>query len=81
MVARRSTYGDPSQGIYCMLFVLCLKTLTEIPLAPAQDIISYETKVFAENFVTKGPYMGSEQDGLPTNLTDDLWEELYQRTC
>ena len=81
MLTRRSRCGDPSQGIYCMLFALNFTTLTEIPLAPAQDIIKYETKVFAENFVTKGPYMGSEQDGLPTNTTDDFWEELYQRTC
>ncbi|KIN09166.1 hypothetical protein OIDMADRAFT_111443, partial [Oidiodendron maius Zn] len=46
--------------------------------APAQDVISYKTTVFAENFVTKGPYMGREEDGLPTDEVDRLWEDLYQ---
>ncbi|KAF2101282.1 hypothetical protein NA57DRAFT_22054, partial [Rhizodiscina lignyota] len=53
---------DPSQGIY----------------SPAQDVIEYETRVFAENFVTKGPYMGREEDGIPTDEADHLWEDLYQ---
>lgn len=59
---KNRTCTDPSQGIF----------------SPAQDVIEYETRVFAENFVTKGPYMGAEGDGIPTNETDRLWEELYQ---
>jgi hypothetical protein len=36
------------------------------------------TRVFDENFYTKGPYMGSAKDGIPTDETDGLWEDLYQ---
>lgn len=61
--SQRSQCRDPSQGIY----------------SPAQDVIKYETKVFAENFETKGPYMGSPEDGIPTKETDKLWEDLFQR--
>ncbi|KAH8694221.1 hypothetical protein BGW36DRAFT_301024, partial [Talaromyces proteolyticus] len=46
--------------------------------APAQDAIKYHVKVFAENFVTKGPYMAKEEDGIPSDETDKLWEDLYQ---
>jgi hypothetical protein len=59
---RRPNCADLSQGIY----------------SPAQSAIKYEIKVFAENFATKGPYMGQELDGIPNNETDQLWEELYQ---
>jgi hypothetical protein len=47
-------------------------------LAPAQQVIRYMTRVFNENFDTKGPYMGSAEDGIPTDETDALWEDLYQ---
>ena len=47
--------------------------------APASNVIKYEAKVSSENFVNKGPYMSGE-DGLPTDATDILWEDLYQCT-
>jgi hypothetical protein len=46
--------------------------------APASNVIKYETRVFPENFVNRGPYMGREEDGLPTAETDALWEDLYE---
>ncbi|KAH8647914.1 hypothetical protein BX600DRAFT_518318 [Xylariales sp. PMI_506] len=52
---------DPSQGIF----------------SPAETAIRYKTVTFQENFATKGMYMGSEVDGLPTDATDQLWDELY----
>ncbi len=51
---------------------------TQSFLAPAEHVISYGTHVFDENFENKGPYMGSPIDGLPTDGTDALWEDLYQ---
>lgn len=64
--ARNEECKDPSQGIY----------------SPAQDVIEYETRVFDENFQSKGPYMGrpdgSPDAGIPTDETDALWEDLYQ---
>ena len=50
---------------------------SQYEIAPAIDAVEYETRLFAENFVTKGPYMGREEDGLPTDETDKLWNELY----
>ncbi|MCJ1462288.1 hypothetical protein MMC07_000888 [Pseudocyphellaria aurata] len=60
---------DPSQGIY---------SPANLP-APAQGVIEYETRVFDENFQTKGPYMGRPDGlpdaGIPTNETDKLDEQ------
>ena len=72
--------GDVSQIIYCK-FRPCpvrFKYSSSSCKAPAIEAVEYETRVFAENFVTKGPYMGHEEDGLPTNETDRLWDELYE---
>lgn len=57
-----SSCRDPSLGFY----------------SPASNVIKYETRVFPENFVNRGPYMGREEDGLPTAETDALWEDLYE---
>ena len=49
--------------------------------APATEAIEYETRVFQENFVTKGPYMGRPDGvpdaGIPNDEADALWEGLY----
>ena len=50
-------------------------------IAPAQNAIKYETKVFEDNFATKGPYMGRDinlpDGGIPTDETDALWDDLF----
>ncbi|KAL9117478.1 MAG: hypothetical protein Q9187_005986 [Circinaria calcarea] len=60
------TCHDPSQGIY----------------SPASDAVAYRNHVFRENFVSKGPYMGRPDgipdEGVPSDQTDALWEDLYQ---
>jgi hypothetical protein len=87
LVYRPTRCSDPSQGFYCTYHDLqrfsslsCSRKANAYfgPIAPAQEVIHYVTKVFPENFRNKGPYMGSPETGLPTNETDILWEELYQ---
>jgi hypothetical protein len=77
---------DPSQGIYCTYYDFKgISSLDRSPSlhscvlpAPANQAIRYMTKVFAENFEKKSPYMGRQEDGIPTDETDVLWENLYQ---
>ncbi|MCJ1227899.1 hypothetical protein MMC12_004558 [Toensbergia leucococca] len=70
---------DPSQVIPSLkIYLHPLLTKSFPNPAPAQEVIEYETRVFAENFISKGPYMGREDTGIPTNETDALWEDLFQ---
>lgn len=85
-ISRDNSWGchDPSIGFYCKVSAKLKWITSEAKYsfhyeAPASNVIKYETRVSSENFVNKGPYMSGE-DGLPTDATDVLWEDLYQCT-
>ncbi|KAM0745102.1 hypothetical protein ACQRIT_000486 [Beauveria bassiana] len=46
--------------------------------SPATNAIQYVTELWPENLAHKTSYMASGADGMPTDKTDQLWNELYE---
>ncbi|RDW82687.1 hypothetical protein BP6252_03799 [Coleophoma cylindrospora] len=45
--------------------------------SPAQDLVEYETVTFPESMWEKSVYMSREHDGIPDDITDIMWNQLY----
>jgi hypothetical protein len=49
--------------------------------APVRDIVEYTTISFPESMWEKSAYMSRPNDGMPTEATDILWNQLFHCKC